>query len=167
VVITSSAGIGTDLEVELRRIGPHYVVAAVRGNRQLKSLSVFYNSRNSLKCQTNEKIAHFSRGNLNLNRVKKFGPITAPDPYFARVLPASAAFAIDDNTIRFADTQLLRQIGNDTGWHSGKVVEEGAEEPHRAELDGKPEPHVIRIPPGTTALPRRIGSRCCTVKSAL
>ena len=47
------------LEVELRRIGPHYVVAAVRGNRQLKSLGVFYNSRTSLKCQTNEKIAHF------------------------------------------------------------------------------------------------------------
>jgi hypothetical protein len=59
------------------------------------------------------------------------------------VLPTSAAVAIGSDAILVADAELSRHVTNDTGGHRREIIDEGAEESHRAELDGEAEAHVI------------------------
>ena len=59
------------------------------------------------------------------------------------MLPASAAFTVESKTAWISDAELSREGAHDTGRHPDRIVEEGAQEPHGAELDGEPEAHVI------------------------
>ena len=59
------------------------------------------------------------------------------------MLPASAAFTVESKTAWISDAELSREVAHDTGGHLDRIVEEGAQEPHGAELDSEPEAHVI------------------------
>ena len=41
------------------------------------------------------------------------------------------------------DTKLLSQMVRNTAWDSGWFIQKRAQKTHRAELDGKPQSHVI------------------------
>ena len=69
--------------------------------------------------------------------------IAEPGPDFAGVLPTSAAVAIDGDAVRVADAELSRDVAHNAGGHRGEIINEGAKESHRAELNGEPEAHVI------------------------
>jgi hypothetical protein len=46
-------------------------------------------------------------------------------------------------TTRVRNTKLLSQMIRNAAWDSSRLIQERAEETYRAELGGKPEPHVI------------------------
>lgn len=69
--------------------------------------------------------------------------ISEPGPDLAGVLPFGATFAVLGQAPWVGDAELPCNIAADTRRHIGGIVEKGAQEPHRTELDGIPEPHRV------------------------
>lgn len=70
------------------------------------------------------------------------------------MLPACGSFTIADEAARFGDADPPREGGGHFYRHLGRIGEEGAEKPHRPELHGEAEAHVI---PSAATDHRQIG----------
>ena len=64
-------------------------------------------------------------------------------PDFSGMLPTGPALAIQSETAEIGNPELARQVAGNARRHIDRVIQEGAQEPHRAELHGKAQPHVI------------------------
>src|SRR5271165_1895546 len=61
----------------------------------------------------------------------------------AGMLPSGAYDRIACKASRIGNVELTGEVGNDAGWHTVRLVEKGAEEPHGAELNREAETHVV------------------------
>jgi len=70
--------------------------------------------------------------------------VAEPSADLAGVLPLGAALAIPVQAERIDDAELAREVDRDAGRRVDRVLEKGAEEPHRTELDSVSQPHGVR-----------------------
>lgn len=59
------------------------------------------------------------------------------------MLPAGPPLAIQSKTTRVGNPKLPRYIASYACRHISRIIQESAQEPHGAELDGKAQTHVI------------------------
>ena len=62
---------------------------------------------------------------------------------FSGVLPTASSLAIQGEAGRICDPELAGHLARHTGRHIDRIVQEGAQKPHGAELYGEAQPHVI------------------------
>ena len=58
-------------------------------------------------------------------------------PDFPGMLPTGPNLAIQRETANVGNPELPRQVASYVGRHIDRVIQEGAQEPHSAKLDGK------------------------------
>jgi hypothetical protein len=80
---------------------------------------------------------------VDVYRRRRFPTFVEAGPDFPGVLPADPTLAIQSKTTRVGNPELPRYIAGYACRHISRIIQESAQEPYGAELDGEAQTHMI------------------------